>query len=51
MKGGSLRCSKENGEEGNIPITSENNGHLTVQPWVEDPTIEEVEAATAKLKK
>jgi hypothetical protein len=23
---------KENGEEGNIPRTSENNGYLTVQP-------------------
>jgi hypothetical protein len=27
---------KENGEEGNIPRTSENNGYLTVQLWVED---------------
>jgi hypothetical protein len=50
MKDGSLRCSEENCE-GNIPITSENNGYLTVQLWVEDPTIEEVEGTTAKLKK
>jgi hypothetical protein len=31
---------KENDEEGNILRTSENNGCLTVQPWVEDPIIE-----------
>jgi hypothetical protein len=42
---------KENGEEGNIPRTSENNVYLTVQPWVEYPSIYEVEAAIAKLKK
>jgi hypothetical protein len=42
---------KENGEEGNIQRTSENNGYLTVQPWVEDPTYRQGKSRNSKIKK
>jgi hypothetical protein len=34
----------------NIDRVSENNKHLTAQPWIEYPTIEEVQDAILKLK-
>jgi hypothetical protein len=35
----------------NIERLSENNKYLTAQPWIEYPTIKEVEEAILKLKK
>jgi hypothetical protein len=34
----------------NTERLSENNKHLTAQPWIEYPTVEEVEDAILKLK-